>query len=414
MIFGNKVCLANALSDTLFLQMEQQSNSIFSFQYWLLCISSLVFFASFNMLIPELPDYLSKLGGAESKGLIISLFTLTAGLSRPFSGRLTDRIGRVPVMAFGSLVCFVCGFFYPLVTTVFPFLMLRLAHGFSTGFKPTGTAAYIADIVPANRRGEAMGMHGLMSSFGMAFGPALGSWIADTFSMNVLFYVSSMFALISIAILYNMKETLPKKQQEKFSLNSLKVNQNDIFDQMVLPAAIVMFLTAFSFGAIATLSPDLSKNIGLHNKGFYFLIYTLASLFIRFVAGRVSDKNGRIPVLRWGCFALIIAMGFTAFAYNIYLFVIAAIFFGIAQGVLSPILQAWTIDLCDENNRGRALATMYICMEAGIGLGAFLSAEIYHNSISRMPYAFLMMGGLAVLAFAYLFSDKVRRMKAAF
>ncbi|HEY1055736.1 MAG TPA: MFS transporter, partial [Emticicia sp.] len=85
--------------------MEQQSNSIFSLQYWLLCISSLVFFASFNMLIPELPDYLSKLGGAESKGLIISLFTLTAGLSRPFSGRLTDRIGRVPVMAFGSLVC---------------------------------------------------------------------------------------------------------------------------------------------------------------------------------------------------------------------------------------------------------------------------------------------------------------------
>jgi MFS family permease len=414
MIVGNKVCLAYIPAYALFLQMEQQSNSIFSLQYWLLCISSLVFFASFNMLIPELPDYLSKLGGAESKGLIISLFTLTAGLSRPFSGRLTDRIGRVPVMAFGSLVCFVCGFFYPLVTTVFPFLMLRLVHGFSTGFKPTGTAAYIADIVPINRRGEAMGMHGLMSSFGMAFGPALGSWIADTFGMNVLFYVSSMFALISIAILYNMKETLPKSHREKFTLNSLKVTQNDVFDIMVLPAAIVMFLTAFSFGAVATLSPDLSKSIGLHNKGFYFMVYTLASLFIRLLAGKVSDKNGRIPVLRWGCFALIISMGFTAFAHNVYLFVIAAIFFGVAQGVLSPILQAWTIDLCDENNRGRALATMYICMEAGIGLGAFLSAEIYHNSIGRMPYAFLIMGSLAVLAFAYLFSGKVRRMKAAF
>ncbi|WP_259017000.1 MFS transporter [Emticicia fluvialis] len=396
--------------------MEQQSESesIFSFQYWLLCISSLVFFASFNMLIPELPDYLSKLGGAEYKGLIISLFTLTAGFSRPFSGRLTDRIGRVPVMAFGSLVCFVCGFFYPLVTSVMPFLFLRLAHGFSTGFKPTGTAAYIADIVPASRRGEAMGMHGLMSSFGMAFGPALGSWIADTFSMNVLFYVSSMFALISIAILYNMKETLPVNQQEKLTLKTLKITQSDIFDEMVLPAAVVIFLTSFSFGAIATLSPDLSKSIGLHNKGLYFLVYTLASLFIRFMAGRISDKNGRVPVLRWGCFALIIAMGFTAFAHNIYLFVIAAVFFGMAQGVLSPILQAWTIDLCDEHNRGRALATMYICMEAGIGLGAFLSAEIYQNQLYRMPYAFLIMGGLAILAFGYLFTGKVRRIKEAF
>ncbi|MFB0908979.1 MAG: MFS transporter, partial [Spirosomataceae bacterium] len=128
--------------------MQSSTPSIFSLQYILLCLSSFLFFASFNMLIAELPDYLTSLGGEDYKGLIISLFTVTAGLSRPFSGRLTDRIGRVPVMAFGSLVCFVCGFFYPLVTTVYPFLLLRLVHGFSTGFKPTGTAAYIADIVP--------------------------------------------------------------------------------------------------------------------------------------------------------------------------------------------------------------------------------------------------------------------------
>ena len=146
------------------------------------------------MLIAELPDYLTSMGGEEYKGLIISLFTVTAGLSRPFSGRLTDKIGRVPIMAFGSLVCFVLGFMYPLVTTVFPFLFLRLLHGFSTGFKPTGTSAYIADIMPFNRRGEAMGLHGLVGSLGMAIGPALGSWIALTFSINTLFYTSSAFA----------------------------------------------------------------------------------------------------------------------------------------------------------------------------------------------------------------------------
>jgi MFS family permease len=93
------------------------------------------------------------MGGAEHKGLIISLFTLTAGISRPFSGRLTDRVGRIPVMVFGSLVCVICGFLYPVFVTVVPFLLLRLGHGFSTGFKPTGTAAYIADIVPARTGG---------------------------------------------------------------------------------------------------------------------------------------------------------------------------------------------------------------------------------------------------------------------
>src|SRR5690606_12017043 len=113
-----------------------------------LCLSSLLFSASFNMIIPELPNYLSSLGGGEHKGLIIALFTLTAGISRPFSGKLTDQWGRVPVMAVGSIVCVLCGFLYPILSSLAGFFILRLVHGFSTGFKPTATSAYIADIIP--------------------------------------------------------------------------------------------------------------------------------------------------------------------------------------------------------------------------------------------------------------------------
>lgn len=354
------------------------------------------------MLIAELPDYLTSLGGEDYKGLIISLFTVTAGLSRPFSGRLTDRIGRVPVMAFGSLVCFVCGFFYPLVTTVYPFLLLRLVHGFSTGFKPTGTAAYIADIVPIFRRGEAMGYHGLIGSLGMAFGPAMGSFIAQVFNINVLFYTSSAFALLSIVILLNMKETLPVEKKEKLSWSALNVTKQDIFDPNVLPVAIVIFFTAFSFGGIATLSPDLSKSIGLENKGLYFLIYTIASLVVRIVAGRWSDKNGRVQVLKIGSMLLVIALLFTAFTFNLTVFIIAAFIYGLSMGILSPISQAWTIDLADDNNRGRAVATMYISLEVGIGLGAVLTAWIYGNDNDRLPYAFLLAAAFAVVAVVYL------------
>ncbi|MFD2786301.1 MFS transporter, partial [Hymenobacter rubripertinctus] len=81
--------------------------------FWLMCLSSLLFSMSFNMLLPELPDYLTRLGGGEYKGYIIALFMLTAGLARPFSGKLADTVGRIPVMVFGSLICFICGFFYP-------------------------------------------------------------------------------------------------------------------------------------------------------------------------------------------------------------------------------------------------------------------------------------------------------------
>ena len=372
---------------------------IFTGQFWLLSLSSFLFFASFNMLIPELPAYLTSMGGAEYKGFIISLFTLTAGLSRPFSGRLTDRIGRIPVMAFGSLVCFVCGFLYPIFITVVPFLLLRLGHGFSTGFKPTGTAAYIADIVPAHRRGEALGVYGMSVSIGAALGPAIGSWIAHAFSLNALFYTSSFLAFLSIGILVNMKETL--ENPEKLSWEAFKITRKDIFEPRVLPPSLVVFLTYFSFGAVLTLIPDFSDSLGLRNHGLFFLVYTLTSLFIRLVAGRVSDRYGRVEVVVVGCINLIVAMLCTGFATSSVLFFTGAVFFGFATGVLSPILTAWTVDLSEEDGRGRAMATMYISMEAGIGLGAYLAAALFANDVARLPLAFSVMAAFGLVALVY-------------
>jgi MFS family permease len=164
---------------------------VYTPQFWQLCLSSLLFYASFNMIIPELPAYLTSLGGAEHKGLIISLFTLTAMFSRPFSGKLADKIGRVPVMMFGAVVCFVCSLIYPILSSVSGFLLLRLVHGFSTGFSPTGLSAYLSDIIPSNKRGEAMGLMGTAGSIGMAAGPAVGGAVANNLGLDAMFYCSS-------------------------------------------------------------------------------------------------------------------------------------------------------------------------------------------------------------------------------
>ncbi len=351
------------------------------------------------MLIPELPSYLSAMGGGEYKGFIIGLFTLSAGLSRPFSGRLTDRIGRVPVMAFGSLVCFLCGFLYPVFITVLPFLLLRLVHGFSTGFKPTGTSAYIADIIPAARRGEAMGIHGMCMGVGSAFGPAVGSFISQSFSINVLFYVSSVFALMSIVILINMKETL--KDKVPLSLEAFKLGWRDIFEPDVFNPALITFLVYFGFGAVATLTPDFSDHLGLQNKGIYFMVFTIFSILVRFFAGKISDRKGRVPVTIVGCVVLIIAMVVTGYAESVVVFLTGAAFFGVSMGVLSPVLSAWTVDLSSDNNRGRAIATMYITLEAGIGFGAVLSAAIFANQYENLSLAFMAMAGFALLGLIY-------------
>jgi MFS family permease len=380
--------------------MKDDVRSIYTLQFGLVCLSSFLFSSSFNMLIPELPAYLSAMGGASYKGLIIALFTLTAGFSRPFSGKLTDTIGRVPVMAVGSVVCFVCGLLYPVLTTVAGFLFLRLIHGFSTGFKPTATAAYVADLVPENKWGEAMGVHGICFSTGLAIGPAIGSTITDHFSIDVLFYCSSVFALMSIAILANMKESLKEKQRFSFSL--LKIKRKDIVEWKVIPAALITLLSYVSYGAILTVIGDWSKYLGTNNKGLFFMVFTLTSLLIRFVAGKASDQYGRVLILKVSLGMLAASLVWIGLSASSFSLMAASALYGVATGMLSPAVSAWTIDLSDPGHRGKAVATMYIALEAGIGMGALLAGWLFVDDISTIPTTFFICTGITLIALFYL------------
>lgn len=377
-----------------------EKKSFYNLQFGLLCLSSFLFFSSFNMIIPELPSYLDSLGGGEYKGLIIALFTLTAGISRPFSGKLADTVGRIPVMVFGAVVCFFCGFLYPLANSILLFLTLRFFHGFSTGFTPTGTSAYVADVVLPSRRGEAMGFLGLCSSLGMASGPAIGSAIANVVSFNMMFYSSSALAILSIIILAGMKETLVKKQH--FRLSLLKLSRYEIFEPRVINPCVTLLLTTFSFGIVLTITPDLSDQLGLENRGLFFTCFTVASVAVRFFAGKASDKLGRVAVLKVSAFLLAASMFLLSIVDNVVLFVIAAIIFGLSTGMNTPTIFAWTIDLSYEKHRGRGLATMYIALEAGIGLGALISGWIYDNNPQRFFYVYTLGAVLASIALVYL------------
>jgi MFS family permease len=352
------------------------------------------------MLIPELPGYLTSLGGAEYKGLIISLFTLTAMLSRPFSGKLADKIGRVPVMMFGAAVCFICSLFYPFASTVFGFLLLRLVHGFSTGFTPTGAAAYLSDIIPVAKRGEAMGIVGTAGTLGMAGGPAIGGALANNFGLDVMFYCSSGLALISIFIVMSIKETLAAKQN--FSIAVFRINRKDIFEPRVLAPCLVMALTAYAYGAVFTVIPDFGAFVGIKNKGLLFTFLTVASLLVRLLAGKASDRYGRVPVLKLSTLLMMASMVVVGFAQDATVLIIGVSLYGLAQGSTSPTLLAWATDLSDEQHRGRGVGSLYIFMEFGIGIGALLSGFIYGNQSSHFFTTFITCAALSLLAFVYL------------
>ena len=359
------------------------------------------------MIIPELPAYLTRLGGAEYKGLIISLFTLTAGLSRPFSGKLADTIGRIPVMVIGAVFSFVCGLLYPFVAGVATFLILRLFHGFSTGFKPTGTSAYVADLVPDDRRGEAMGMLGFFSALGTALGPVLGGEIVRH-SIDMVFYTSSAFAIASIIILINMKETLVNKQRFSFSL--LKIPPKEVLEPKVFRPSIAMLFSVFSFGVVLTITPDLSQYLNIENKGMFFLYFTLASLAVRFISGKASDTFGREPVLVAATFVLTISMIMFGLTTTPFMLAASSVVFGLAVGGTIPAIYAWTIDLSDPEKRGRAFATMYISLEIGIGLGALISGFTYGNNPANFQISYWIAGATSFIAFIFvLFNHQQKR-----
>jgi MFS family permease len=352
------------------------------------------------MIIPELPAYLSSLGGEDYKGMIIFLFTLSAGLSRPFSGKLADTIGRIPVMMVGATVCFIVGLLYPVITFVSGFLFLRFAHGFSTGFTPTGASAYVADIVPYQKRGEAMGIQSLFGSLGMAAGPAIGGWIASEWSLHAVFYCSAFTAILSVVILLRLKESLKEKQP--LTLGLLKLDRNEIIEPRVLLPSLILFLSVFSFGVVLTIIPDFSAHLGIKNKGLFFAVFTVASLGIRLIAGRASDRYGRVVILRFAMICMILAMIAVAFAESKAVLLLSGVLFGVAVGMNSPTTTAWVVDLSLDNYRGRALATMFIFLEAGIGIGALISGWLFANNTENFPLVFLTAASTAFLAFLIL------------
>ena len=161
----------------------------------------LLFMMSFNLILPELNDFISRLGGQDHKGLIITIFTISAAISRPFSGKFADVIGRKKVMYIGILFSMLTCLLYPLSTSVFFFLLLRFFHGFAAGFMPTGATALVIDMLPGDKRGVGMGIWGTFISLGIGIGQGFSIYVVNFFSLDFLFLFASFTAVLSIILL---------------------------------------------------------------------------------------------------------------------------------------------------------------------------------------------------------------------
>ena len=372
----------------------------YSRNFWYISAAMFLFMTSFNLIMPELNQFITQLGGADQKGLIISLFTISAGLSRPFSGKLSDLIGRKKVMRVGIIVCFIVSLLYPLSFSIWFFLLLRFLHGFSAGFTPTGATALITDILPENKRGAGMGLWGTCISLGIGIGQSMGSYIEQNLGMTNLFMISAITASLAAILLEFVSETL--SSTKSFHPKQFIITWRDVFEPSVFPSAVVMFLSAMCSGIIFVLTPDLSGYLGIENKGFFFGTYVISTIVIRLFTSSLSDHIGRRKALLIAMSTLMISMILIAFANSIASYVISSIVFGLATGMASPTLFAWTADLSHVERRGVGAGTMFIALELGIMAGSLSTLMTYNNNLDSIKWAFLVGAAASLLCILYL------------
>lgn len=340
------------------------------------------------MLLPELPGYLQSMGGEDYIGLIVGLFTLNAFFSRLVSSRMADEKGRLKVIFIGTAVSAVCGFAYLAATTVWAFLLVRFLHGMSTGFRPTGTTALLSDMVHISRRGEAMGYLGVAGNVGMALGPVVGSFVRVHAGYDALFITSGCFGIVAFILSTRLRETLPNPAAVE--LNDFNVFSGKRVDFVSWPAAVALLPIAFAFGVFLTVSPDFVGNLGYTYRGSFNTTIVVSSIAARVIAGRVSDRYGRITPLIVGMVLLSMGMAVIGSAETAFMASVGGVLYGLSIGINMPTVFAWTVDFARVGKTALALGTMLMALEIGIGLGAIVSGWMYGGEVANIPNAYYL------------------------
>ena len=164
--------------------------------------NSSLFFA-FYVLTPLLPLYLSEQFGATKDviGLVLSGYTVTALVMRPFSGFLVDSFPRKTVLMVSFVLFSIFFAGYLAASTLLLFTIVRTLHGGPFGALTVANSTVAIDVLPSSRRTEGIGYYGLSNNLAMAIAPTIGIFIYRyTHSFELLFWIALIVACTGMAV----------------------------------------------------------------------------------------------------------------------------------------------------------------------------------------------------------------------
>ncbi|MCH1624294.1 MFS transporter [Fredinandcohnia quinoae] len=339
----------------------------------MLMFGNLFVFMSFQMLIPTLPPYIKSIGATGLEiGLVTTLFSIGAVLSRPFIGYMLEYKARKSLVLIGAVALLIITMIYPLSQIVFVFLMFRLIHGLAWGWSTTVNGTAAVDIVPNSRLGEGMGYFGLSVTIGMIIAPSLGIFLYQVTSFTNLIIISVILGIIAIVLLSIVRYRTPesvkntRKEELKFSYFGSLIEKTSWYP------AFVTIIATFGYGSIATFIVIFGEERGIDKIFLFYLFNAIMATVSRPIAGKWFDQKGPRGIVLLCTSLTFIGMWVLSYAHSNLFIAVAGMLFGIGFGSLLPTLQSWTLSLTPANRRGVANGMFYSAIDLGIGLGGLV------------------------------------------
>lgn len=368
----------------------------------------------FGIIIPVLPFYAEDLGASPTElGLLMAAYSFMQLLFAPLWGRVSDRIGRKPVMMIGIVGLAFSFFFMAWATALWMLFVARIAGGILSSANMPTVMAYVADITNEEERGKGMGIIGASVGLGFIFGPAIGGIFSKT-SLSTPFIVSGISSLLTfVLVMLVLKESLPLEKRGEATARKASI-RDTLSGGVTILYILQLFVSLSLAGLEATFAYFAADKAGLGTVelGYLFMIMGLAGAIVQGgLVGKLTKKFGEGMVIKNGIIVSAIGFGLILLVDS---FVTAAIFltiFGIGNGVIRPSVSSL---LTKVSTTGHGSTTGLLSSFDSLGriIGPPLGGWLFSVMIG-LPYISGILLSLIALTLYQMYTARSKRAQSA-
>jgi multidrug resistance protein len=344
----------------------------------------------FGIIIPLLPFYAEHFGAsALMVGLLSTSFSLMQFLFAPFWGRLSDRIGRRPVILLGLLGSAISYALFALASSLPMLFVARSLAGIAGANIPTAQA-FIADITTPENRARGMGMVGAAFGLGFVFGPAIGGFLSRWGYAAPPWFAAALSLANFVAALVVLPESRPAHVRDTPHEGRLTVFRRALARPQMPLVLLVFFLviTSFSsFESMFALYGERRFGFTTVSIGYMFAWVGIVLATVQGgLVGLVVPRLGETRVVRIAL--LLIAAGLFAVPLSPSVPVLSAAvgLLAVGLGFNSPSMLATISKLADPRDQGSTLGLSQSLGSLARIVGPMWGGWVFDTFGMRVPF----------------------------